>query len=190
MKRIGFLMACSALMLVLGCDNRTTPEMDGGGIMLMDSGPEEEDAATDTDSGSTTPRECEMNLPGPFPAALTPRCTAETRTCIEACRGGACVNSCIDADTTPPETVMGTTVTCETCLGYSQAYCIEQNGGADLWHALQCCAEDRGCTNDACVQSMCPAEFNAVFSAANPAAATCLSGLPTTGAYASCFPAG
>ena len=191
MKRIGTLMACGALALAFSaCDNGRTGDPDGGPIVLRDTGADDPDSGVivmvdaGTDAGG--PRACEMDLDA-FPTALFPRCAAATRTCITDCgTDAACANACVTADTTPGEMVGSQTVNCQVCLGYAQAFCIQENGGNDLLDAMNCCAQDNGCTSDACVMSMCPSEFGAVYSGANPAASTCLSTL-TGGPYAPCF---
>ncbi|HJL19411.1 MAG TPA: hypothetical protein RMH99_27340 [Sandaracinaceae bacterium LLY-WYZ-13_1] len=190
MRRIGICLACcTALALGAGCDDRD-PD-----ITLMDSGSGDGDDAgmmmgdpdsgpmTDPDSGSMT-RECEMNL-DPFPAALGPRCSADTQTCLEACADGACINTCLMNDDTPPEMSGSVSVDCAFCIQYNQFYCLEQNGSADQVHAFNCCIEDNSCMNQACVDANCSAEQSAIQS--SPGASTCL-GVPTGGDFAVCFP--
>jgi hypothetical protein len=187
MKQLGTLMACAALTtLAFGCDGGE--DTDAGIMVDFDAGRDAGTGGTDAGPRDAGPlRECEMSLPGAFPSALTPRCSAATRSCITACGANAtCISTCISNDTTPTVTVEGLTLGCSSCVSWQQAYCIEQNGGADLWHALSCCIEDMGCTTSACAQSMCSAQYSAVFSGTNPAAGECLV-IPTTGDYALCY---
>ena len=103
MSRIGTLMICAAtLALGLGCDDGRSGE-DGGGIVLMDSGPDTTpDTGTPpgpTDSG-VTPASCAISSFMPLPAGCLPRCANSTV--------GA-INSCPDPETMPMEFV-----TCRT----------------------------------------------------------------------------
>ncbi len=196
MKRIGTWMACGALTLAFSaCDNGRTTDPDGGPIVLSDSGPPDSGPTT-PDSGPTTPDSgvepaCAEDLP-PFPAALSPRCSDETRTCVNECVSASnpsmCVNTCLAADTTPDGMIGTQAVGCADCVGFVQQHCIQENGGEALIDALRCCASENGCTNEACIQTNCAAEIGALNSAGNPAASSCLI-LPTTGPYAVCYPA-
>lgn len=199
MKRIGTLMACGALALAFSACDDGRGDPDGGPIVLSDTGTGDPDAGPTTtpDSGpEPTPDSgvepaCAMDLPE-FPAALSPRCSDETRTCVNGCLSAPnpsmCVNTCLAADTTPDGMIGTQPVGCAECVGFVQQYCIQENGGESLIDALRCCATENGCTNEACIQSMCPAEVGALNSPSNPAASSCLI-LPTTGPYAVCYPA-
>lgn len=194
MKRIGTWMACGALTLAFSaCDNDRTTDPDGGPIVLSDSGPTTPDSGPTTpDSGPTTPDSgvepaCAEDLP-PFPAALAPRCSDATRTCLNACTTSPCVTSCIRMDDTPSTTAGGQEINCETCIGLSQNYCLQENGAEALVDAFRCCLANSGCTTEACVQTMCGTEIAALESPSNPAGGAC-GGPPTTGEYAVCFPA-
>lgn len=151
--------------------------VDSGGIMLMDSG-----GMTTTDSGGGT-RECEMPFM-PFPAMAAPRCSMETKTCIEGCMDIMCVQACIDADTTPPVMDGMLTLDCDFCIAYSQFYCLDSMGCHDQVSGYFCCAEDSGCMDQMCLQSMCSSQVSAL----QGCAMTSGCGLQTGGSYAICFP--
>lgn len=194
MKRIGILIACGALTLALSaCDDDRDGDTDGG-ITLMDSGPGDEDSGTTPtpDSGpeepDAGPRECGEDLT-PFP--LEPRCSDETRSCVDACAtaGGdlnACVVGCLEADDTEPADIGGQVIACDGCIGYVQQHCIQENGGEALLDALTCCIQDNSCTTQACIQTNCAAELGELNSAANPAASTCFI-IPSSGPYDVCY---
>ena len=186
-------LAAAALIALAGCGDdgsrRTTGDAgrDAGPIMLLDGGPDSGVGGTDagggTDSGGA--RECEQMLL-PYPAMEGPRCSMETKTCLEACTDGACVNSCVMADTTPAlDAGGGFMINCGACLGLQQFYCLDSRGSHAQVAAYLCCAEDRGCMDPSCAMSMCNAEYMALGS--SPAASMCLT-VPTMGDYAVCFP--
>jgi hypothetical protein len=188
MKRACMLMAFGAL--AAGCgDGRGGDDDDGGTIItLMDGGGDDRDGGTTPrrDSGGGGTEECEMNLP-PWPAAEAGvRCSAETRTCMNACTSGACIQECLDDDMTTPLMQGTLVIDCSLCINYNIEVCLEQNGSATQLHAFRCCVEESGCTNQTCVQTMCGSQITALQS--SPGFAGCAGTPPTGAAFAACYP--
>lgn len=139
-------LACGALALVLGCDNR-----DGGSppIMLMDGG-------SDDGGSSMPPTGCSIDvstgLP-PLPAACLPRCSSATAMAIDTCitSGGTieqiamCQQMAVENDTTPPTTltIVGEEteteqLNCSGCWEYALQHCLFASCGAELVGCLSC----------------------------------------------------
>lgn len=172
MKRIGFLMTCGVLTVAFGCDNRTV-ETDGGGIVLMDSGPDE-DAGTDSGPGDTCPPAMEDPPAGNA-------CAQTTLDCIMAATSQAMLQACIDADPNPQA--------CVGCLNQEVISCGSRNGCDEEWGEVICClteacpSADAACINSALgTGGACGTDLNTFLS--------CVNGLPTgtCGITPLCFP--
>src|SRR5687768_9636345 len=110
MKRyLGLLLSVVGGLVLMGCgdDDRSSGGRDSGGIIVPDGGPRPDTGGGRVDSGGGR-----MDSGGPpagmcadplmpFPTEAQPRCSAATRSCINACTTGACVNSCLMMDMTP-----------------------------------------------------------------------------------------
>jgi hypothetical protein len=162
----------------------------GGGIVLPDSGRTDSGGGgTDSGGGGTDsgggPRACAESLM-PYPMEASGRCSAATRTCMNACMDTACLQGCIDADTTPA--IMdggGNSIDCGFCIGYVQFQCLDSMGCHAEVGDYFCCLEDHMCMTQACVTMNCSGETMGLNSCAMGATA-CI-GLPTSGPYAICF---
>ncbi len=189
MKRIGFLMACGLLASVVGCDNRTNPPVDSGGIVLMDSGSGDPDTGTPPmpDSG-TPPTGCSVDvstsLP-PLPAACLPRCSSATVTCIMGCADGACQRACVDADTTAGTTLNASgesiPLDCSGCWDWGIQHCVFVSCPSELAGcagcADQCNPDTAGCeTEEAAIDSCITANQTAIQSCFNTQATRCFPG--------------
>lgn len=193
-----FCLAAATVLTIAGCGNSGSRRSadgggitlgDSGGIMLMDSGPRTDSGGmTGTDAGGM--RECEsMFMPYPTEAGM--RCSAETRTCIQGCTDPAtanmCINTCIDADTTTPVmTMSGLTIDCGFCIAYNQFYCLDSMGCHAQVAAYNCCIEDNGCMDQACVNTNCAPQISALNSCFMSTAPGCAD--ITAGPYAVCYP--
>ncbi|GAB5548399.1 MAG: hypothetical protein SangKO_081590 [Sandaracinaceae bacterium] len=157
MSRIGTLMICAAtLALGLGCDDGRGGE-DGGGIVLMDSGPDTTpDTGTPpppTDSGPA-PSGCSvagaMGFPA-LPAGCLPRCSSATFDAVVACgMDGACQQSAISSDTTPGTDVdlgmgMVQNIDCNGCFSWQVNSCVFESC-PDQFAACTMCED--GCNPD------------------------------------------
>lgn len=184
MKKL--VLLCATLALV-GCgddDTRTVMLMDsgpgtdsgGGGVDTGPSGTDSGPMGTDSGGGS---RDCEMALES-LPSVILPRCSADTATCINGCADIDCQNMCLDADTTPPETMSGQMIDCNICFNYQVNVCIDMNCPTEF-AAFRCCLEDNACTDASC--PACSSQLSAVQS--------CAGGLPAgacTDQITACFP--
>jgi len=163
MRRNGItLMACVALAVGFGCDDRDP------GITLMDSGPGGEDSGTppEMDSGTTpemdsgSPASCSVSSIMPLPAACLPRCASSTISAVNACFMMdastedilACRDTALQSDPTPSVSVTTPSMPidgdCEFCWRWQ--------------------------TNVAIAES-CPSEFDAYLTCANMMGADCSS---------------
>ena len=195
MRRIGILMACGALALAFGCDERDP------GIMLMDSGPEMEDAGPpdsgQPDSGPPAPMCSVAGASGfpPLPAGCLPRCAPATTSCVMGCTTGECQNMCVQNDTTAAiqlEVSAGITqpLNCSACWNWQINSCVFDSCPAELG-ACTMCADGcnpmtAGCeTEETALDSCLMTNMSAVQACANSRLAGCLdtsSGfLPTFG---------
>ncbi|HKY35414.1 MAG TPA: hypothetical protein VJN18_05710 [Polyangiaceae bacterium] len=87
----------------------------------------------------------------PLPEALLPRCQASTLDCIVQCGidnpdygADACRDACQAADTTPPDTSLGTAVSCATCTLAQLLACTDSSGCHDETARFMCCFEACG----------------------------------------------
>src|SRR5690606_19336126 len=67
------------------------------------------------------------------------------RQCVDACgMDDACVQECIDADTTLPSTAPNSLILdCKLCISWQTVYCLEQAGCQAEASALSCCRSTR-----------------------------------------------
>src|SRR5688500_15499765 len=134
MRRTTLTLLVSLAVALGGCgddDRRPGGDTDAGPITVMDGSAIDEDAGTGGEDAGPV-RACEEPAV-PFRAELAPRCTAATKTCIEACDDpatiNACVEMCIADDTTEPADLGGgVMVDCNDCIFLAQSYCLDQNG--------------------------------------------------------------
>lgn len=173
MRKIGTLLACLGL-LTFGCDDSRDGD-DGGGIMIMDSGPGSDSGPTGTDSGPTGDRfsPCTENTPLPqnVAAPTAPACDATTGTCAMACADATCFQACIDAD--PGATAMMNP--CSACVFVAQTACVNQTGCQADWEEVACCV-NQTCPTDAmlsCIGTTCMAANSAWETCANAAVSGC-----------------
>lgn len=130
MRRIGIIMACGAL--AIGCDDGRGGGEDSGGIMLMDSGPEEDAGGNGGFDAGMMMATCSVAGAAGFPALpepCLPRCSSATQMCIGACMDDPCAEACIDADTTPMTMIdfgmgMSDTLNCGDCVNWGINHCI------------------------------------------------------------------
>lgn len=176
MRRIGTLMACGALALAFGCDERDP------GIMLMDSGPDMEDAGPSTtpDSGpSTTPDAGDGCPPVMAPMPSMPMaCEAATLTCLMSATTADAQQACIDGDANP--------MACNGCLNEDIIYTCTNGGGCeDAFGEVQCClmeecpTGDETCINGA-LMGACGTDWNAFVMCINSAQMAMACGITQT----------
>ncbi len=169
-------------MALAGCGDDDRP----GDIMIPDSGPGTDSGPVGTDMG---PADVDMGPTGAcadmidaLPADFTPRCSADTATCVEGAMSNDEFFACLDADTTAPYMdMMG--LDCGFCINYQSIQCADANGCHDEWAAFNCCAEANGCEDTACAQANCGSELTA-FQNCDPTAdcqAQVFSCFPSTG---------
>jgi hypothetical protein len=134
------------------------------------------------------PAECDGH-PTALPAALMPRCSAETWDCLAKCDvlDFGCDNRCIAADTTPPDPQYG--ITCSSCINYQEYVCSDQNGCHDVNAALECCrrAKCLTSTDPNCLVRSCTSEAYAYGYCLGAVTPTCSS--LVLGPARGCFPA-
>jgi hypothetical protein len=104
------------------------------------------------------------------PAELLPRCTAQTRQCVEGCAAegenadpDACQEACLTQDTQPQGGEDGEqdeAIDCETCVWIQILACADRDGCHEPLAAAECCEEQR-CTDDATCETECAAEAEA-----------------------------
>lgn len=147
MSRIGTLMICAAtLALGLGCDDGRSGE-DGGGIILMDSGPDTTpDTGTPpgpTDSGVSSGT-CEADSMGNLSAGCFPRCSNPTLGAVNSCgmqamemmwtaeQYNTCLDGALGGDMTPSTTLGGDPFDCSGCYNYQTVLCYARTCPAEF----------------------------------------------------------
>lgn len=190
MKRISLLVALGALTLAFGgCDNRNGGT-DGGGIHLLDGGPDagmvtRDSGMTEPDSG-VTPTGCSVagatGIPA-LPAACLPRCSAATASCVQACSDGACQNTCVMNDTTAGTTIdlgggMTDTLDCNGCWGWQLNSCIYASCSAEFGACIacddQCDPDTAGCeTEEGALNTCITTNMSAIQTCANTRLSMC-----------------
>ncbi|RLB52463.1 MAG: hypothetical protein DRJ42_14860 [Deltaproteobacteria bacterium] len=136
----------------------------------MDSGMGPADTGTGGDGGTdsgTPPTDSGGGTCPPIvlPAPTTPACAAETQACGAAATSQAAFEACLDDDPMA--------MACTACVGQGQVSCLTMNGCDAEWGNLECCGEATGCTDVACLNSMCPTEVGAFNTCATSVGATC-----------------
>lgn len=139
-------------------------------------------------AGTCEARRCATAAP--LPAAVLPRCSSTSYSCILACTTGACIDACYLADTTPSATYAGVPINCDQCDRVQTNACLSDACPA-AWAAFACCWEDRCGSVDGTtcrtLTAYCKATYDAlVVCEATPAAALCRN--VTTGIRRLCFP--
>jgi hypothetical protein len=111
-------------------------------------------------SGTCVPAACSEPFEA-LPVTLLPRCTAETRTCVETCEGDGCLLDCLEADTTPPRSLAGQSFNCLDCISHQIEACGARTMCRETQAAMYCCIEERcGGTVDSRCESRCSFEFD------------------------------
>ncbi|WP_437586883.1 hypothetical protein [Sorangium sp. So ce1000] len=96
-----------------------------------------------------------------LPATHLPRCSAETRACVETCEGDGCIPDCLEADTTPPGSLAGQSFNCRDCISQQMEACGSQTMCRTTQAAVYCCFEERcGGTVDSRCESRCSMELD------------------------------
>jgi hypothetical protein len=99
----------------------------------------------------------------PLPPAVLPRCSVETRDCVTQCgldlpedEADDCRDACQAADTTPPDSSLGTSLDCSGCVFHQLLACGEAHGCHDEVAGLMCCITDCQASGDpACLEAEC-----------------------------------
>ncbi len=153
MTKIGTILAASAILFALGCDDGRG-NTDAGGIVLMDSGPgmmgTDAGPMMDPDSGPGMSSCSVTSQSEVLPAGCLPRCTSSTLSALNACAmdmmPAQCQQNALMADTTPPVNMdfMGMTapLDCSGCFNWMANTCLFENCAAET-SACQMCAD--GC---------------------------------------------
>ncbi|MBL8681630.1 MAG: hypothetical protein JNK05_20855 [Myxococcales bacterium] len=141
-----------------------------------------------SDSGADAPSYSSAELGDlRFVEAGAPRCTNDTRHCVEFCRGSVeCDMRCLELDFAPTESVAIGWVNCRTCVRRQRDVCAAENGCASEVRAFVVCSD--ACRGDAdCIAAMCPGARGAVDRcAATAAGGMCLTTFTHPAVFA-CF---
>lgn len=175
------LLACVA---ALGCgdsgsEGTGSPSDDGGAEMDASESPPVVWMPRDTgpppslDAGpGYDDRECTLLL-GVLSGAPTPRCAAETLTCLQGCTGSdqGCDDACYAADPTPA----ADGIDCNGCTTGLFFACLIDAGCQSQVNGFLCCFEDK-CLGgaDGCAEQMCIAELQGIYNCAVANAPSCL----------------
>lgn len=132
-------------------------------------------------------QEC-ADPPITIPAALLPRCSVATWSCLAACTNDEpeCNARCIAADKTAPDPTYG--LTCSSCIDYQQYKCTDDDGCHPVVAALECCRRDK-CpegSDASCVTTRCGGEAYAYGYCLSEVTSSC--GSLVDGPGRSCFP--
>lgn len=213
MRARAWLWGCGwCLAAALGCGDDFEPPREDGGPHSVGAGSDAGDAGPivwmpkDAGSAGSSGRAGSSGSAGsagsdarmcarprqPLPLVLLPRCSASTRDCVESCTGSAdpsmCRDSCVDADTTPPDAMYG--VDCSGCIYLQLFACIDRakchQGVADVF----CCIEEQcpAGSPEGCGEQRCGTELNAALTCGYYADMECLNFLGSS--IGGCFPAG
>lgn len=167
MRNLAWVCTSLLLALALGAcgDDSRGGDDDAGGIRLMDAGPPApgRDAGRPpmgTDAGRPPPGDtCTLTNDGLQGAGCFPRCSLATAMAVAACDTAACQQTATEADTTPPITVEGTAVGCDTCFIIQANSCVF-NACPDEFGAWATCLDGGGaCTTEEAALTAC-AEAN------------------------------
>ncbi|WP_437596970.1 MopE-related protein [Sorangium sp. So ce590] len=96
----------------------------------------------------------------PLPDTHLPRCSADTRPCIQACTVSSCVDDCYEADTTTPRMFDGVWVDCAGCVDYQVQACAARSCQPSLSAAYCCIVEHCGGTLDSACEDRCAVELD------------------------------
>ena len=138
---------------------------------------------TDGGAGPPPPTGACAKAYTPLPAAVMPRCSAQTRACMMSCTDqNTCPSACLGADTTPADTATG--INCSQCY-YDQALaCADPQCHVPIAQYVCCVTSKCPAGDSTCIQQMCSVE-NETFSlclyyaasncleAANPLTSAC-----------------
>lgn len=104
-------------------------------------------------------------------------CSSTTATCASACADGACINACLDRDSSPD---------CSTCAQQNLIACANENGCVTQWNAISCCVQSNCPTGSSatCVDTFCTPESDSYAACANSVLPTAM----CTNDFTSCFP--
>jgi hypothetical protein len=177
-------LAWCACVALLGCGDSASDGNGGspgdGGTDTMDAGappvdwmPRDTGPPPSLDAGAGyDDRQCTLLL-DVLSGAPTPRCAAETLTCLQDCTGGAegCDDACYAADPTPP----ADGIDCNGCTTGLFFDCLIDAGCDSQVNAFLCCFED-DCLGgaDNCAEQMCIAELQGIYNCAVANAPSCL----------------
>lgn len=176
MKQIGILMACGALALAFGCDNRGGGGTDSGIVVMIDGGGPQPDGGPTMPDGGPSGCSIPADLMAALPGECLPRCSAATRDTFYACTTAQCQQQAAQGDTTAPITVQGQPFGCSACVGYGQNSCFNTACPAEFGPYLTCIAATpmMDCSaQTAALQACVTANMAAVAACANPRVQGC-----------------
>jgi hypothetical protein len=208
MARAWARVGMGLLLLLAACEAEDDPVLapcgdDGGAAGARDAGAMRDSGPlvwTPRDSGMTRPpmmtpaidagnaAMCAMRR-APLPAALLPRCSPATGTCLAGCTTAAdpetCRSACIDGDPTPAESMYG--LDCGGCIYLQLFACIDaancHDGVADAF----CCIAEKcpAGSPEGCGEERCGTELMTALTCGYFAKMECLDF--TTGMIAQCY---